>query len=125
MSFADEVPPNVCINMNVSDIQEQLVRILDNLPHPDDSLEEAAKKYTILGRAFRAMKDDVKESLKATVKGQDEIAYTLLRGSEHVSLQSFAQVTIAGPDGIEHEIDPKTALKNLDRAEKMVRGEQE
>ena len=33
----------------------------------------------------------------------------------------ITSVSITGPDGTEHEIDPKTALKNLDIAEKMIR----
>ena len=124
MTLADDMEPEACIAMCAEVVQKSLVGILDQLLDPDDSPQEQAEKLVILGKHLRNVKEYTKEALKAVEKGQNYTASLLLNASEHKTLDQFpeiARVSITGPDGIEHEIDPKTALQNLDRAEKMIR----
>ena len=123
MTLADEMDPIPCIGLCTEVIEQNLVTAAKNIPSIDDSPEEAAKKYAILGRCLRSVKEHTKEALKSVQMGSDCAAYLIMEGQKHHSLSEYdtMQVTITGPDGIEHEIDPKTALQNLDRAEKMIR----
>ena len=128
MTLADDMEPEACIALCADVVQRSVVGIFDRLLGPDDSPKEQAEKLVVLGKHLRNVREYTKEALKAVEKGQNHTASLLLNASEHKTLDQFPEITrvsITGPDGIEHEIDPKTALKNLDRAEKMVRGEQE
>jgi len=124
MTLADDMEPGACIGMCSEVIQRSVVGILNHLLEPDDSPKKQAEKLVILGKHLRNVKEYTKEALKAVENGQNYTAALLLRESEHRTLDQFPEVTsvtITGPDGIEHEIDPKTAPKNLDIAEKMIR----
>ena len=124
MTLADDMEPEACIALCADVVQRSVVGIFDQLLGPDDTPEQQAEKLVILGKNFRGIREYTKEALKSVQKGQDYAASLLLNACEHKTLDQFpeiARVSITGPDGIEHEIDPKTALQNLDRAEKMIR----
>lgn len=121
MSLVEDLGEIPATKICLETIQENLVRALRNARDVDDAPEDAAKKLIILGSAFRMIKEYCREGLKAVQAGQEYAAIQLDQLVVHKTLDQFTQVSITGPDGIEHEIDPKTALQNLDRAEKMIR----
>ena len=119
MTLADDMEPGACIGMCSEVIQRSVVGILNHLLEPDDSPKKQAEKLVILGKHLRNVKEYTKEALKAVENGQNYTAALLLRESEHRTLDQFPEVTsvtITGPDGIEHEIDPTTAFENLEEA---------
>ena len=65
----------------------------------DDSPEEAAKKYAILGRCLRSVKEHTKEALKSVQMGSDGAAYLIMEGQKHHPLDNFVQVSLTEPDG--------------------------
>ena len=119
MTLADDMEPDACIGMCSEVIQRFVVGILGQQLGPDDTPEQQAEKLVILGKHFRGIREYTKEALKSVQKGQDYAASLLLNAHEHRTLDQFPEVTsvtITGPDGIEHEIDPKTAFENLEEA---------
>lgn len=104
MSLADDMTPEACIEVCVETIEESLKEVLKNAPLPEESSDEAARKYVILGKCFRTIKEYTKEALKSVQYGQDSTAFVLMRASAHKTLDEFddTTVTITGPDG--HEV---------------------
>jgi hypothetical protein len=122
MSLADDLPPEACLEACTETIEGNLVAISKNLPDVDDSQEDLARKYTILGKCLRSIKEYTKEALKAAQIGSDSCAYNLMEAGKHRSLQDFSeeekstQVTITGPDGKSFQTD----MGCLDRAAKLA-----
>jgi hypothetical protein len=104
MSLADDMAPEACIGVCVETIEESLKDALQNAPLPGEDSDEAARKYVILGKCFRTIKEYTKEALKSVQYGQDSTAFVLIRASAHKTLDEFddTAVTITGPDG--HEV---------------------
>lgn len=101
MTLADEMDPIPCIGLCTEVIEQNLVTAAKNIPSIDDSPEEAAKKYAILGRCLRSVKEHTKEALKSVQTGSDGAAYLIMEGQKHHSLSEYdgAQITITAPDG--------------------------
>lgn len=101
MSLADDLIPEACLEACTETIEENLVAVSKNLPDPNDSPKEAARKYVILGKCLRSIKEYTKEALKSVQMGSDSTAFSLMEGRKHRSLENFAdtQVTISVPDG--------------------------
>ena len=118
MTLSDEMDPIPCIDLCGSIIEKQLVNALQNIPGVDDSPEDAAKKYAILGRCLRSVKEHVKEALKSVQMGSDTAAFLMLEGSKHHSLSEYddAKISITGPDGKTTE----TTFGQFDRAREAV-----
>lgn len=101
MSLADDMLPEDCIELCTETIEESLKAVLANMPGPDDSPQDSAEKYAIMGKCFREIRAYTKEALKATQTGQDSAAFLLLEGKKHKPLSEFAneKIVITGPDG--------------------------
>lgn len=114
MTLADGMDPIPCIGLCIPEVERNLVTALENMPEVDDSPEDAAKKYAILGRCLRGMKEHVKEALKSVQNGSDTAAFLMLEGSKHHSLSEYedAKISIIGPDGKTTE----TTFGQFDRA---------
>jgi hypothetical protein len=95
MSLADDMMPEDCIEACAETIEENLKAVLANIPTGNEcSNAELAKKYTVLGKCFRSIKEYTKEALKATQKGSDSIAFNLIEASKHKPLSEFADATV-------------------------------
>jgi len=114
MTIADKMDPIPCLGLCIHAVERNLVTALENMPEVDDSSEEAAKKYAILGRCLRGIKKYTKESLKAVQRGSDQAAGSILEGSKHHPLNEYydAKISITGPDGKTTE----TTFGQFDRA---------
>lgn len=101
MTLADEMEPIPCIGLCSEVIHRNLVDAINNCPDIDDSPEEAAKKYAILGRALRGIKEHTKEALKSVQMGSDSAAFLIMEGQKHHPLSEYddAKISITGPDG--------------------------
>lgn len=101
MTLADEMDPIPCLGLCIPEVERNLVTALENMPDIDDSPEDAAKKYAILGRCLRGMKEYTKEALKAVQCGSDLAAGSILEGNKHHPLSEFddANISITGPEG--------------------------
>lgn len=104
MSLADDMSPECCVEVCAETIEEALKDALKNMPLPEEDSDEAARKYVILGKCFRTIKEYTKEALKSVQYGQDNAAYVLMKAGQHKTLSEFddTTVTITGPDG--HEV---------------------
>ena len=94
MSLADDMMSEDCIEACAETIEENLKAALANMPDQNDSPQDAAKKYTILGKCFRAIRTYTKEALKATQTGQDSAAFLLLESKKHKPLSEFADAKL-------------------------------
>jgi len=112
MTIADDMDPIYCLELCIPEVERNLITALKNMPEVDDSPEEAAKKYAILGRCLRGMKEYTKEALKAVQMGSDQAAGSILEGSKHHPLSEFDDAKISGPDGKTTE----TTFSQFDRA---------
>ncbi|MCK9569592.1 hypothetical protein M0R72_11685 [Candidatus Pacearchaeota archaeon] len=112
MSLADDMAPEDCIEACAETIEENLKAVLANMPDQNDSPQDAAKKYTILGKCFRAIRNYTKEALKATQMGQDSAAFLLLENKKHRPLDEFADTVEISIDG---GSKVKTTLQNFER----------
>ena len=122
MTLADDISPEKCLEACIGTIEENFVSASENLPDVDDSQEDLARKYTILGKCLRSIKEYTKEALKAAQIGSDSCAFNLMEAGKHRSLHDFSkeekstQVTITGPDGKSFQTD----MGCLDRAAKLA-----
>ena len=114
MTIADDMDPISCLGLCLPEVERNLINALNHMPDVDDSPEEAAKKYAILGRCLRGVKEYTKEALKAVQIGSDGAARNLLDGAMHHSLAEYddAKIAITGPDGKTVE----TTFGKFDRA---------
>jgi hypothetical protein len=112
--MADDMAPIPCIGLCSEVIQKNLVDAINNCPDIDDDPDEAAKKYAILGRCLRAIKEHTKEALKSVQMGSDMAAFLIMEGQKHHSLSEYddAKISITGPDGKTTE----TTFEQFDRA---------
>ena len=99
MTLADEMDPIPCLGLCTEVIEQNLVTAAKNIPGIDDSPEEAAKKYAVLGRCLRSVKEHTKEALKSVQMGSDGAAYLIMEGQKHHPLDNFVQVSLTEPDG--------------------------
>ena len=114
MTLADEMDPIPCLGLCLPEVERNLVIALENMPDVDDSPDVAAKKYAILGRCLRGMKEYTKEALKGVQRGADQVAGSILEGSKHHPLSEYddAKISVTGPDGKTVE----TTFGKFDRA---------
>jgi len=91
MSLADDLAPDACLEACTETIERNLVAVSRNLPDVNDSSEELARKYTILGKCLRSIKEYTKEALKAAQIGSDSAAFNLLEAGKHKALDSFSE----------------------------------
>lgn len=91
MTLADDLPPEACLEACTGTIEANLVAVSKNLPDVDDAPAELARKYTILQKCLRSIKEYTKEALKAAQIGSDSAAFNLMEPGKHKSLDSFSE----------------------------------
>ena len=119
MSLADDCMPEDCLEICAKEIQENLLAITKHIPTGNEcSASELAKKWTVLGRCLRRIKDYTKEALKSVQMGSDSTAFHLIEASKHKTLGEFAdtKLEITGPDGSKVE----TTLEKFEDAADAV-----
>ena len=118
MTLADDLPPEACLEACTGTIEGNLVAISKNLPDVEDTPEELAKKYAILGKCLRTIKEYAKEALKSAQIGSDSAAFLLMQAGQHKTLDEFGdtQITITGPDGE----SVQTTMDGLEKAAKLA-----
>lgn len=122
MTLADDVPPEACLAMCAEVIIDHVREMTAAMPGVDDGPEDLARKYAILGRALRGIREYSKEGLKAVQIGSDSAAFLMIESGKHKPLSEFGDVemkiSVDGGSTVE-----TTFGKFQEAAEKIIGGE--